>query len=233
MKVIIYDSRAPNPKSEVHKWLSDISHTQSIVFELKNCFVTWDDKESPSHDKRFTSIFICPTTLEKFTSGNWGILHSTSKERDDQGAFVDVNWFSRKRDAEHAAAHKFLKSSYFRNWKHSNLLNDTPYKAILRRPGLPSSAPPIITGAERAAIKAGLEAVPRVYFGIIEKQMKQRRQAEDLKSRKKSHEEAVVQEAVVQEAEVDQVPEASEVVADASEVDIIAMKMKRLSAKDS
>ena len=280
VKVLVFDSGAPNPKTEVEKWLRKIQKDVNLVFQIKKCFVTWDDKESPPHDKRFTSIFICPTTLEKFTSGNWGILHSTSKERDDQGAFVDVNWFSRKNDAEHAAAAKFLKSSYFRDWKASNLFGDAPYKVIDRCLVLPSSSalPIIIEDAEIAAIKAGaeavldnnsfqkltadnsiqklpadeavitvwetivekkkekvfLEAVHCAYFGIVTKEIKKRLWAKDLKSRTKSHEEAVVQEAVVEEAVVDEVPEESEAVADASatEVDIIAKEMKNLWAKD-
>ncbi|GFH45814.1 predicted protein [Chaetoceros tenuissimus] len=164
--VVLVDQSAITPKQAVHIWFGELKKKKGLVFDFKKCFVTWEDVNSASNGTRFTSVFIEPLTLEKFMSGKWVCTsYTTSLEPSltcscythQTPTLVEVVWFSSKRDAEQAAAAKFLDCSYFRDGKSLNLCRDDPYEAIqngvpLSHRPFPSSVPRIICEAEAKAL---------------------------------------------------------------------------------
>lgn len=138
-----YHPSFENPKNALSLWYGQRYKDQK--FQMNECFVTWPDENSPSHAKTFTSVFKCPITLEKFMSGKWKNpkrFSTTMEKSDDPGASVEVIWFSKKKDAEHAAAANALDCLSFReDGKCYNLCEDAPYRENDRSLVLPSSAP--------------------------------------------------------------------------------------------
>lgn len=166
VNVKLVDTSAMTPKMAVHIWLGTLKKMKGLVFDFKKCFVTWEDVNSGSNEPRFTSVFIEPLTLEKFRSGKWVCTYYTTSFQSSQTCScythptqtpVEVVWFSNKKDAEHAAAAKFLDCSYFRAGKSLNLCRDAPYEAIQN--GVPFSHQPFPSSVPRIICKAETEAL--------------------------------------------------------------------------
>ena len=76
--------------------LQELYVKQMNGFELpRSAFFFWDI--GPAHCKKFTCIFVCPMTFERFPAGRQG--YPDTYEVDD----CDIVWYKKKKHAEHGA----------------------------------------------------------------------------------------------------------------------------------
>jgi hypothetical protein len=73
------------PKAALYEWYIKEHKTQINVSE---CYFTWDNHGLP-HERKFTSIFVCPLTGEVFPSGKHG-PRTWIKERIDPTTTVTI-----------------------------------------------------------------------------------------------------------------------------------------------
>jgi hypothetical protein len=62
-------------------------------------FFHWDDN-GPSHLRKYTCVFVCPESYERFAAGRQGEEHSKFTVDEEDG----IVWYTRKKEAEHGAA---------------------------------------------------------------------------------------------------------------------------------
>ena len=107
-------------------------------------YITWDNK-APTHELKFTSVFICPITKECFLAGRYGETY------DHDGSLV---WYTKKILAEHAAAARALDCWNLREQARGVVpmgLDEPYWKA--KQPALPDSIPTSIMKAIEKAQK--------------------------------------------------------------------------------
>jgi len=97
------------------------------------------------HVLKFTSVFVCPVTGEKFCSGRYGDERYYSTQAEEEGGLTVV-WYSKKILAEHGAAARALDCLTLRenNGKVDPsffLCQETPYMTPVEAPPLPQSRP--------------------------------------------------------------------------------------------
>jgi len=93
------------------------------------------------HILKFTSVFTCPVTGERFRSGRYGDAKYYSVVKEEEGSGVDVVWYSKKMMAEHGAAARALDCLALRENKGKLNLS---YCICIERPYMtPGDAPPL------------------------------------------------------------------------------------------
>lgn len=127
------------PKAELHTLYGKPPRRK--ILSASN-YHTWHDGNQ-AHNLLWTSVFVCPTTGELFSSGSY------------PGAFVSkqfiFNWYSKKTHAEHAAAARAHDCLMLRDGSSCRLGLDEPYKEHQAMYVLPDGG---IPPAERDAIRA-------------------------------------------------------------------------------
>jgi len=134
-----------NPKNALSVWYG--RRHKDFTFCVNDCFVSWDF--GLAHEKYFTSIFTCPASQEKFMSG---MLKSKPKkakvilEKAKEGMQVEIVWYKKKKEAEHAAAARALDCLSYREGMGKRnmcygLCDENPYMKDTFEFHMPISAP--------------------------------------------------------------------------------------------
>jgi hypothetical protein len=125
-------------------------------------FFHWHDN-GPSHRRKFTCIFVCPVTYEKFSAGRFG--EASKFVVDEETGIV---WFAQKKLAEHGAAARRYDCFVYRKCCAMDPTNENVPKAIhccLDFPYKPEEAPQVLIpedvgrGIEERVIQWKTEAV--------------------------------------------------------------------------
>jgi hypothetical protein len=88
------------PKQILHGYYGKMEAKTQLS---KNDYYTWDDDGGRHHDRRFTCIFLCPVSGERYPSCAYGQMDSY-EVRVDHETDAEVVWYKQKIAAEHAAA---------------------------------------------------------------------------------------------------------------------------------
>jgi hypothetical protein len=117
-------SHAPEtPKQILHGHYSRMEAKQQLS---KNDYRTWHDG-GRDHDRRFTCIFLCPLSGERYPSCAYGQTDSYEVRVDDETG-ARVVWYKQKMAAEHAAAARASDCLCLRYGSPARLGNDPPYQ---------------------------------------------------------------------------------------------------------
>ena len=133
---------SPPPKAQLQQYYQD----RFLDFEsIGKYFYSFDNGDD--QHQLHTSVFINPTNgTERFGCGHYGgngqspSYKTTLEDADGSGASVEVVWYKRKKDAEHAAAARALDYIRLRESDpsiHPKLCSETPYLDIDEAPLLP------------------------------------------------------------------------------------------------
>jgi len=132
----------PSPKAQLQQYYQD----RFLVFEsIGKYFYSFDNGDD--QHQLHTSVFINPTNgTERFGCGRYGgngqspSYETTLEDADGRGTSVEVVWYKRKKDAEHAAAARALDCIRLRDSDPSlypKLCSETPYLDMDEAPLLP------------------------------------------------------------------------------------------------
>jgi hypothetical protein len=121
---------------------------------------TWDNGAKP-HELKFTSLFVCPVTKERFAAGRYGD-EGKYKVVNDIYTLAQVVWFSKKTLAEHGAAARAFDCLNFRDGSSQRFGDEVPF-LVGQGPKLPSipekikqeldAAPLVVVAAGQATTK--------------------------------------------------------------------------------
>ena len=135
------DRNAKPPKAQLQQYYQE----RYLDFEsIGHYFHSFDNGDD--HHMLHTSVFTDPTNgTERFTcgclNGNGKTpLYEITSEADSNGELVDVVWYRKKKDAEHAAAARALDCIRLRESGSSllpRLCSDDPYTSAIDAPSLP------------------------------------------------------------------------------------------------
>lgn len=180
MPVLPHPRAIGSPKNAINGWYGQRYRGGVLVSNAS--FITWSDGGLP-HMLRFSSIFVCPVTGEKFPSGTRRTLSMNSAaqptpqtqpqqpteeviartEKTADGQDVTVNWYCKKVLAEHAAAARALDCLSFREHQLEpqralRFCEEEPYLNS-DAPLLPSTAPEKSTHKPKAKKNAATTSV--------------------------------------------------------------------------
>jgi hypothetical protein len=110
------------PKQILHGYYGKMEAKTQIS---KDDYITWPDG-GRDHDRRFTCIFLCPLTGERYPSCAYGQTDSY-EVRVDHETDARVVWYKQKMAAEHAAAARACDCICLRYGSPVRLGNDPPY----------------------------------------------------------------------------------------------------------
>mmetsp|Transcript_16583 Transcript_16583/g.33565 ORF Transcript_16583/g.33565 Transcript_16583/m.33565 type:complete len:348 (+) Transcript_16583:1-1044(+) len=116
------NNTADSPKAILHQWYTDYWRRISKSFFMashssvkqrmpeKDSFTTWSNRKFNSAERRFTSVFICPWTGERFLSGK--LIGQNNSYSEEDFSFENAHqtirkklvWYRSKKEAENAAA---------------------------------------------------------------------------------------------------------------------------------
>ena len=88
------------PKQILHQYYINMPCRVQLC---QNDYYTWNDG-GMDHCRRYTSIFLCPVTGERYPSCRWGKPDTYDVRTDDHAGGGPVVWYRQKKSAEHAAA---------------------------------------------------------------------------------------------------------------------------------
>ena len=133
---------SPLPKAQLQQYYQDRFLDFESIGKYFYSFPNGDDQH-----QLHTSVFINPTNgTERFGCGRYGgngqspSYNTTLEDADGRGTSVEVVWYKRKKDAEHAAAARALDYIRLRESDpslHPKLCSETPYLDIDEAPLLP------------------------------------------------------------------------------------------------
>ena len=110
------------PKQILHGYYGKMETKKQLS---KNDYNTWHDG-GRDHDRRFTCIFLCPVSGERYPSCAYGQTDSY-EVRADHETGAPVVWYKQKMAAEHAAAAQAWGCLCQRYGSPARLSNDPPY----------------------------------------------------------------------------------------------------------
>ena len=131
------------PKAQLQQYFQD----RFLDFESIGKYFYSDFYHCDDQRQLYTSVFINPTNgTERFGCGRYvgngksPSYETTEEDVDGSGALVEVVWYKRKKDAEHAAAARALDCLRLRESDpslHPQLCSETPYLNPDEAPLLP------------------------------------------------------------------------------------------------
>lgn len=135
------------PKAALNSWYDDrYEEGHELLKAMREYYLTWRDKTMPNHENRYTSVFTCPVTGEKFASGRFGdpktydVKEETFGGEGAEDAMVpivaEVVWYSNKKAAEHAAAARALDCFLHRSAGGGEVDKDKPARRRRTTDGL-------------------------------------------------------------------------------------------------